>query len=95
MDAEKPRRRWSRRKRWLAAGLLLLAQPIAYFTALGPLEYLGNRNLLPRPVLRVLPTIYAPYRVACRTCPPFRRSIADPYFRWWVGLAARHENGPE
>lgn len=41
---EKPKRRWYRKKRWWAAGLLWLALPQLYVLSAGPLMYVNARG---------------------------------------------------
>lgn len=81
MDADKPRCRWYRKKRWWAA---LLWLPVAYAIGYGPLVYAFGRGW-------VSPSVAAPLAVPTllsARLPGCARAV-DAYGRWWLVKAFR------
>ncbi len=67
-----------RSRAWI--GWMLLALPILYVLAAGPLEWMAARHLIGRePAV----TIYAPLRWARNRSEPFRWAI-DSYVDWFL-----------
>jgi hypothetical protein len=89
MDDPKPTRpRW-KRKRWIAAAVLLLLA--GYPASLGPVDYAVARAWLP---LGPAAAAYEPLSWMMRPFPAVQ-SLMNRYGVWWTTLGYRHATGDE
>jgi hypothetical protein len=86
MDADKPRRRWYLKKRWLAVIALWLALPVLYPLSLWPVTYISARGWWHPPEGLYRPISWATFRWRLGNVSRVLRS----YERSAKRLAGRH-----